>query len=361
MSKKTKNALLISAGVIALFAVCAVCIYFYAQYTINKPKFEVPEEAPLVSATEMPETELQMINYIAAAFDKAFTSETNVTKSVNVYADESKVRTALSESDKTVALLSLTHGIDALKGDYETYEKLNSDELPTVPSFALDKEEIKESSFTEGFTNDIGEIENTEYYYFDLTVSPKRNEATFDTDLDKEPLAKLKESFGDSIIINEDSKEVFIKSCRVEGRADRACDELDYIVLTHTYTVSVEVEFTGEYASMKKVYFIFDYVVETRYDFVWYGARFTKDAVYMNPGDSQALPASVVVADDASKDDFKLTFTSSDEKVLTVDEDGIIDAKQASDEPVTVTVTLKYRGFTYTDTISVTVTDLEVE
>ena len=47
---------------------------------------------------------------------------------------------------------------------------------------------------------------------------------------------------------------------------------------------------------------------------------------------------------------FTVEFISSDESIATVDEIGMVEAVKVSDEPVTVTVKLHYRGKVYEDT-----------
>lgn len=364
MSKK-KHALLVTLGLIALFAVCIGCVILYAHYEINKPTFEIPEEVPAKSATEIPSNDGEKLSYIEELFNKALSSETNVTKTVDTSIDSDSVTSTLSSADTSVILLAANSAVGTIKEDYETYEKINSDELKTVPKFSLSKNDISECTIEQGITADDGTVSDDDYYYFTASVgkndypASKNISETFETEKSEDIINEIKDELSPSVKIVDSY--IHIDSCSASGRIDRVYDELDYIEFARTYEITAYVEFTGDYSSLGEAQITFNYTVKFKYDFTWYGARFTQEADYMNPGNSQTLPVSVIVADTATSDDYKLTFTSSDENIATVDTDGIITAENSSDTTAVITVTLEYRGVTYTDTINITVTDLEVE
>ena len=74
----------------------------------------------------------------------------------------------------------------------------------------------------------------------------------------------------------------------------------------------------------------------------------------------KALPASVTVNSEATKDDFKLTFTPSDREAVSIDEDGVMTVNVNGEKTVTVKMTLEYDGHTYTDDLTVYITEKEV-
>ena len=78
------------------------------------------------------------------------------------------------------------------------------------------------------------------------------------------------------------------------------------------------------------------------------GIDITKDILYIDPDSYDTVPASANIADGA--EGVQLYYTSSDENICTVDENGMIEAVNESAEPATVTVTLKYLGKEFTDT-----------
>ena len=233
---------------------------------------------------------------------------------------------------------------------------LLNDQLLDISSF----EEISDEELA--YINDQSCI-ISEYYFIDKEfedIHRLASELQSTTGINRTNIInEIKDELSPSVKIVDSY--IHIDSCSASGRIDRVYDELDYIEFARTYEITAYVEFTGDYSSLGEAQITFNYTVKFKYDFTWYGARFTQEADYMNPGNSQTLPVSVIVADTATSDDYKLTFTSSDENIATVDTDGIITAENSSDTTAVITVTLEYRGVTYTDTINITVTDLEVE
>ena len=72
------------------------------------------------------------------------------------------------------------------------------------------------------------------------------------------------------------------------------------------------------------------------------------------PGTEAMLSVNAVIENDS---DYKVSFTSSDSSVVTVDEMGYIKGIKSSNSPVTITVTLEYLGEKFTDECTVNVTE----
>lgn len=363
MSKK-KNAALIAFGVIALFAVCIVCVYFYAQHIINTPKFEVPEAEPVKSLTQLSDDKNEMLTYVRTAFYNGVYRQTNVSKYKEAWIEEGSVNTDLSDGDKNVFMLSLKSAASSAGEKYNTYEKINSDELTVIPEFSVVTSEIDDFIITQGITQENGEITDDDFYFFEVTIGERNYPLydhmaiTFEQEENAKVLDDIISGFADYLDI--EACEITAKGFKVNGKINRIFDHIEYAEFYHTYNINMQVKFKGDYETLGTKNICFDYTVKARYEFTWYGAYFNEKAIYMNPKDSQTLPATVTVRDDAEKGDYELSFTSSDETVVTIDEDGIITALKSNEKPITVTITLKYRGVTYTDELFVTVTDLEV-
>ena len=94
-----------------------------------------------------------------------------------------------------------------------------------------------------------------------------------------------------------------------------------------------------------------------RLDFTFAGISIEQDVIKIHGNGYDNLSIIANVDENASSEDFTVTFTSSDPTVCTVDENGTVEAVKTSDTPVTVTVTLVYLGKTYSDSCLVYVTD----
>lgn len=373
LSRKAKAALL-AAGLILLIGVCCLCVTLYAKSVINAPKFEKPEEAPLPSVTEIPASEAEKLAYLEKLYTESFCKGAQVSYHTDISVDDGSITVDCNDADLGVLKYAKGSVLSHLSGKYDSCDKMSGNMMKItpavalttekiVPGFALTPENIITLTLEQGKTGDDGEVTEDEFYFFSgeaVTSDPlPANYAAFSAEKDTAAAKALLEDIADSCAVSEINTE--ITSCSFEGKIDRVYDHLIYIHFTRVYTVSAVLDFTGDYASMGKVKISFEYKASDCYDYNWFGARFTEKAVYLNPGDFEALPASVVVDENAASEDYELTFDVSDESIVTVDEGGVITAIKASETPVKVKMTLKYLGMEFSDECSVTVTEMEVE
>lgn len=87
------------------------------------------------------------------------------------------------------------------------------------------------------------------------------------------------------------------------------------------------------------------------------GIEIEQDIIEIHKNGYEELAVKANVDENASQEDFSVSFVSSDPSVCTVSDNGMIEAVSVSDFPVTVTVTLVYLGKTYTDSCLVYVTE----
>ncbi|MCQ2475332.1 MAG: hypothetical protein MJ173_05430 [Clostridia bacterium] len=358
LSKKAKG-LLLALGILALLGACIICVSAYAKKVMNEPKFEIPEAEPLASATAIPDSDAEKLLYVEKLFAGSFGSVNNVSKKTEFSISDESIVSSAKDSDLAVIRYAKGQILNDVGETYESFEKKEGSEI-SAPSF-LCNSGINECTFEQGQTGDDGEIKDENYYFFDFDLSPVAagKSDVFNLGSDKKIPEFLSGKLSEMCTINDFKSELI--SCAVNGKADRVYDQLRQISFGRTYLAEAEIEFTGEYSALGKINIQFEIGIIDKYDFTWYGARFTEKAVYMNPGDEKTLPAAASVAEGTEQSEFTLSFVSSDESVASVSEDGIVTAVKSSDKPVEITMTLEYKGFTFTDKCLVTVTDLEVK
>lgn len=87
------------------------------------------------------------------------------------------------------------------------------------------------------------------------------------------------------------------------------------------------------------------------------GIFISQDVMTLGKNGYDTLSVTPYTEENLSAEEFSLTFTSSDESVATVDENGQVTAVSLSEKPVEITVELKYLGKTFTDTCLVYVAE----
>ena len=136
---------------------------------------------------------------------------------------------------------------------------------------------------------------------------------------------------------------------------DRATDELKSLSYCKEANASADVDFTGDYASLGTVQCSADISEETAYSFTWPAIVLNKHTLTLAPGKKEQITAERICDDPKA---YSITWTSSDESVVSVDSKGYVKAcKKLSGQPGVATVTASYEfgGKTYTDSCVVTV------
>lgn len=144
-------------------------------------------------------------------------------------------------------------------------------------------------------------------------------------------------------------------SMELYAETDAAANRLTFLRVKRCYNVKAELSFAGTLSGLGTQEVSFEYEAKEENRLSYAGIFIKQDTLGVLPNDTQSLSVSANVAEDASSDDFVLSFSSSDESIATVDGNGIVSGIAESKTPVTVTVTLEYLGNTYTDSCLVSV------
>lgn len=365
MSKK-KKALLIAAGLVLLIAICSVSLYFYAKNEINKPKFIVPENKKS-AAVEIPNDSPGIMSYVEELYNKSFTDEVTVSKSVNLNIPDDSIVSQLSESDNKIAVMVKNQYLNYLHSLYKEFENIPGDKVENIRPLDFEVGDLEgNASMTEGKTDDKGNVSDENYYFFDVPVKgidyPVFNDKssgrykTFAIEENKHVYDDLQKEIKNLGEVYSDHFEVI--SGGVSGKIDKFRNKLLNISISHTYKCCFTFQFDNEFITLGCVDFELTYTVTENYTFNWYGAYFTDEYVYINEGDEKALPLNISVGEGK----YKLVLKSSDDKKVTVNDEGLIDAVAVTDKdkPVVIDMSFEYNGYKYSGKCYVTVTDLEI-
>ena len=345
-----------------LLGICFGSVALYARNEINKPKFRLPEEEPVASASALPEDKESVAAYTSALFNKIWKAddvEASWHTDVNLGGDWT---TPFDGPDQDLIL----YVRDRAGGQIaDLYPRVDSEIGNTsLLTFSVQPEEIVDFTATQGKVDEAGEPYDTDYYYIDISLDTASlaEEAARWQELDV--YQAVAEKLSSAMTITD--IEALPQEARISYKIDRVTDQVLNVDYTRRYQVKATVELTDDYAGLlkdgaKTAAIELPYEATERVSFRHYGARFTQRSMAVKNGDMKALPADVKVNAAATKDDYTLTFTESDPAVISIDEDGVLSVIKAAEEPVTVTMTLEYDGHTYTDTMTVYVTELEVE
>ena len=354
MSKPMKKSAKITLGVLVvvlLVGVCFASVALYAKKELNKPRFTLPETAPLPSASTLPADAAEAESYIDRLFaETTAADDVEGTWSTEVSLD-GEWSTPLTGADARVLRYigdSALPQFGALYPSANGVRMAQADNVPAPLHGVL------------SFTASQGEDDEQDRYSVVLEKDPALIDAAALTDSAVFSAVRQTLSPAAEIVRAE------ITPQRVTERytVDRVTDDLLSAVFEHTYRIRAEVRLTDAYSALlptqETMQIELPYTTTTKCTFRHYGVRFTEQAVAVQPGDRQSLPVSVTVDDTLSAEEYSLTFTSDVPDVLSFDDDGVMSVLGLCDKPVTVTMTLQHGVHRYTDSITVYITEWEV-
>lgn len=340
LSMKTKVFLLLGTPIIVIL-ICSIVIYYSAQSIVEN---DVYEETPEVLEIEGTDTADGAAAYIDGLLNDAMTAGTvKLNGYTSVSLGDFGGENVSGSQAKLLGFMAGSIG-GGIGGKY--YENVDEDfggdtsSLGEVKLFPGDGEynfEVKEDSDTVAFTfeNKAPSDEAAEYYKKDTETAAKA----------------LTDYAG---VFEAEDVKAELASLKTYAEADGVKNELLRIETTRTYAVTLTAKFIGSYAELGAQTLNFNYTVRDNFDVKFAGISIGQDEIRINKNGYDNVQLDARVSDKALPEEFSLTYSSSDESVVTVDENGMVEAQGIErEEPVTVTATLDYLGHTYTAEVPV--------
>ncbi|MBR3422865.1 MAG: hypothetical protein IKG80_00075, partial [Clostridia bacterium] len=371
MSKPMKKGVkitLILLIVIVLLIACFISVAIYARIEFQKERTWFPPEfsPQQASVTELPDNIHDAYTYVMKLYNETVNSD--VTEGswhtdVDLGGD---VGLPFREADKKVfdEIRSETAGmLRALYPDINSV-KMSEEDANEVPEVNLEESEILEYIYDPAaIFNRKGEY-NSNTYELVFKVSPafEKTEDILQSDVYKAICEELK----DALTIN--SAKIDVKEVEIRFRVDRLTDQLLSVEIMRFSDVTADVTLTEAYSALlengDRLTVTLPYRATEHIDFMWYGLRFTDDFLEQKPNDITPLPLDVHVNGAAVRgEDFDIEFEISHPETLTIDDDLVMTINRVNDisgtEGVTITATLLYEGKTWSDDLTVYITEMD--
>lgn len=173
--------------------------------------------------------------------------------------------------------------------------------------------------------------------------------ANFAPKTDEEIRALIGDGFGSTLDIGKidvknDNIEVFFTVNRQTG-------ELTYYEIKKDMTVKSDVSFKDNLASLGKVNTEFKLTEKSKSSFTWPSLALSEDEMIIEPKKTDNLTATLTCSDPTKP---VVTWKSSDENVVTIDDEGYMKASKQPGE-ATITASFEFLGKTYSDTCKISV------
>ena len=358
-NKNKRNIILIVLIVTVLIGACFGTVTIYAKKQLSKPKFVMPEQPAAQSATELPQEKAAICSYVNGLYSAAVSAddvEGSFNTSVNLDED---IKAELKDADLSLLNYIRGNASGKISEFYPSAANVLMTEAEDFPAFEATPASVTEFTAEQGHTDEAGNVSDDAYYFITLTVDPASVDTSALTEGDV--YKKIEETLAPAASL--ENVEITAESRTVSIKIDRVADRILTVDISTVYSVKADASFTDDYkalASGESVEFTMPYKTNEHIGFSCYGATFTQPAMAVKKGDMKALPASVTVNSEATKEDYKLTFEPSDKSAVSIDEDGVMTVNADGEKEITVTMTLEYDGHTYTDDLTVYITGMEV-
>ena len=381
MSKPMKKGIkivLIILIVLVLLAACFVCVAIYARNEFNKERSWLPQEfsPQQASVTELPDNAHDAYVYVMRLYGEAVQSDRT---EGSWYTDvDLKGDVSLPFGDVDNSLIRELLDCDSTEDGDNTAKTVKA----LYP--AANKVRLSDESAADPPAIDLKESDILTYSYDPESIFNRKGEYRSDT---YEIVFKVDPAFEDEETIHQssvyqsvcdtlkdaatvDKTDFETQEVEFRFRVDRLTDQLMSVEVYRSYRITADITMTDAYSAMlkdgdtKQATVILPYKETGHIDFMWYGLRFKEDYMEQKPDDIMTLPLEINVNSAAVQGkDFTVTYTVSDPETMTIDEDGVMTVNHMNDvsaaEGVKVTAVLQYDGKTYTDDITIYITNLD--
>ncbi len=382
MTKKfDKEKLFMTVLIFALIAIF-VGLFSYGLSSVLAMEGTMPPNILEEGVTPAPETKEEAVEFLDNCRGKVHTEKPKLDTADNFEVDTDTIEVNGSEEMKTAIL----YAVDEFEAELDSnFEAVLSDFIfsETVsPDFGdeiyIDSLYLKNNQFVEDFECDYiyyqcpscgeendEELPNCELCggvnpynkryrdEYTITLNLTNNDyvvdSNFSTKAKEDTIAGLFNNFDNVFKVNK--FDISYDEPKVIFKVQRMTDKLTYYDLQIKITVNADITFVGKYSELGNVTISFDMSENNSCSFTWPGLELSEHEMTVEPKGSDNLLATLTCADPKIP---TVTWSSSDESILTVDEDGYFKAGKTEGEAI-ITASFEFNGQTYTDECKVQV------
>ena len=121
---------------------------------------------------------------------------------------------------------------------------------------------------------------------------------------------------------------------------------LSELEIRTTYNVSMDCLFSGDFGSLGEKTAAFQLTDALTYSVKRQGVYIAANVLTMSPGETLSLPVTFNLPASFTPEDYRVTYSTFNPDVVSVDENGVVTAKAETETPVTVTVLLELTNTT---------------
>ena len=373
-SSELKSKILTAAVVVFLCLVFVVC-FIYGLNSVLAMEGAYPPETDTHGIFVEPKTNEEVIKLLNDVVDNAVANKPKTLVETEFDIDGDSLEINGSEELKKTVLFAKDGFIGSLGEKIAPVETDFSQELKIrMPKFtAADVESFECKYFARNYVYQCGicgaendellngcpECGSTNLYEqqgrgtYVVNIVLKNDESVLNNNFAPKSDEEIRALMGDDFngVLNIDKIDVSCDKMTISFQINRENGELTYLEYRKDLKVDSDVTFTEKYEALGKTNVKFNASETVRNEFTWPALTLSADEMIIEPKKSDNLTATLTCSDPTKP---VVTWKSSDENVVTIDDEGYMKAGKEPGE-ATVTATFEFLGKTYTDSCKIKV------
>lgn len=369
--KKPDKVTIITIAVVAILIITFVVGFIWGLNNVLAMEGTMPPSENVEGLTPAPETKEEAVNYLNTVLEKALDGKPKFASRSEFAVDEESVETDGSEQMKSTMLYlresfegylgdnSEKNEADFSKGfdDYLRMPAISADDIEDFKceyiyykcaSCEAESEEPLDKCDACGNDNPYNMMYRDEYT---ITLTLKNDEQIVKNNFEPKEGDSATAMLGDEVKETFDVNNVDVQYdlLTVTFRVNRLTDEVISLEYQKDMSIGADASFKGAYAKLGTHKASFKMVQKDIFEFTWPSLVLSEEKMTVEPKKGDNLLATLT-CDDPVK--YKVKWESSDESIVTVDEEGYFDAGQKTGE-ATITASFEFNGKTYSDSCKI--------
>ncbi len=373
MKKQIDKEKLFMTCLIALLCIIFVGLFTYGLNSVLAMEGQFPPNVNTEALTDVPADKEEAVEYLNRVVKDAMDKKPKLDVNESFDIDTDSIETDGSAELKTTLLYCAEAFDTALEDDYEEIFTNYSEDMSKVlniPEISADDvmdytcdyifyrctscgEESDEQKPDCEVCGSIYEyaLRYRDEYTITLTIDPtdKNLDGDFNRRTKEEAVALVKENIQGWFEVEK--LDIDYEEIKIVFKVNRTTDELKSLEYVKSMKVNSDVNTLGEISTLGKINVGFNITEKEGYYFTWPALTLSADEITLEPKGSDNLLATLTCTDPLKE---TVRWSSSDESIVTVDEEGYLDAGKEAGQAV-ITASFDFNGKTYTDECKVNV------
>ncbi len=373
MKKKLDREKLFMGVLIFALVAIFVVLFTYGLSSVLAMEGTMPPNILEEGLTPAPTDKAQALDFLNKSVKKAMDEKPKLDTADNFEVDTDTLEVSGSDELKTAMLYAvddfdsqLDSNFDAVSTEFgeDIAGKLN---IPAItaddivdftcdyiyyqcPSCGEENDEELANCELCGGVNPYNKKYRNEYT---VTLTVAVNDKTLNGNFNQRTPEEAKALCGDALngLADIEKLDIAYEELKIVYRVQRLTDKITYLDYSKKMAIKAETVFLDKYASLGKVNTSFVIEENNSYSFTWAGLKLSAYEMTVEPKETNNLLATLTCTDPKIP---TVTWSSSDENILTVDEEGYFKAGKTEGEAI-ITASFEFNGQTYTDECKVQV------